>query len=268
MAKDNKKKYAYQKKSKTDAKTKDIKALVKKEVKYQSKKKIETKTINVVSSVQAGQNSALVPYAALSGLQYMVQDIFSVKQGTADSTVIGSANRIGDKIQGVGFLMDYYLTVPTFYTLAGTSYPIPFVKVRITVFKQAYGTPVLNTPLLYDTNFLTTNTSTQQPINWNEGYVKDVLLDKVYIIHQQLGFVPGSSFQVPALSNVYHFKKYIKYDHPIKFNDNSSTAPNSTDMPISVCISAEVDESFSGLTPSGTKILFTTGYTRAWFKDA
>lgn len=266
--KDKYKKFAYQKKGKAAAKVKNIKALVKQEVKIQSKKKIETKTINVNSASQPGQNNALLPYGALSGVQYWAQDIFSVKQGPNDSTIIGSANRIGDKIQGVGFLMDYYLTVPSFYTLSGTSYPIPFVKVRITVFKQAYGTPVLNQPLLYDTNFLTTNTSTLQPINWNEGYVKDVLLDKVYIIHQQLGFVPGASFQVPPLSNVFHFRKYIKYDHPIKFNDNSSTAPDSTDMPVNVCISAEVDESFSGLTPSGTKILFSTGYTRAWFKDA
>jgi hypothetical protein len=266
--KDKYKKFAYQKKGKAVAKVKNIKALVKQEVKIQSKRKIETKTINVVSSVQPGQNSALVPYGALSGVQYMVSDIFSVKQGPDDSTLIGSQNRIGDKIQGVGFLMDYYLTVPSFYTLSGTSYPIPFVKVRITVFKQAFGTPVLNSPLLYDTNFLITNTATLQPINWNNGYVKDVIMDKVFIIHQQLGFVPGSTFAVPPLSNVYHFKKYFKYDHPIKFNDNSSTAPDSTDMPISVVISAEVDESFSGLTPSGTKILFTTGYTRAWFKDA
>lgn len=233
------------------------------------KTNIETKTINVPSAVTPTTNNALVPYGALSGLQYFVQDVFKVSQGVTDSTAIGSANRLGDKIRGVGFLMDYYITMPSFYTLSGTSYPIPFVKFRITAWKQAYGSPLLNQPLLYDSNFLVTNTSTLQPINWDEGYVKDTLYDKVFIMRNNyVGFVPGSSFQVPALANVFHFKKYIKYDKIIKFVDNSSTSPNSTDNPIYVTLSAEVDESFSGLTPSGTKILFTTGYTRAWFKDA
>jgi len=232
------------------------------------KRNVETKTINVPSAVTPTTNTALTPYGALSGLQYLVQDVFKVSQGVADSTAIGSANRLGDKIRGIGFLMDYYFTMPSFYTLSGTSYPIPFVKFRITAWKQAYGSPLLNQPLLYDSNFLVTNTSTLQPINWDEGYVKETLYDKVFIMRQQLGFTPGSTFQVPALANVFHFKKYIKYDKIIKFVDNSSTSPNSTDNPVYVTLSAELDESFSGLTPSGTKILFSTGYTRAWFKDA
>ncbi len=234
-----------------------------------SNKKIETKTINVPSAVTPTTNNALVPYGALSGIQYLVQDIFKVAQGVTDSTAITAANRIGDKIRGIGFLMDYYITLPSFYTLSGTAYPIPYVKFRITVWKQAYGSPLLNSPLLYDSNFLVTNTATQQPINWDEGYVKEVLYDKVHILRNNyVGFTPGASLQVPALANVFHFKKYIKYDYPIKFVDNSSTSQNSTDNPLYATISAEVDESFSGLTPSGTKILFTTGYTRAWFKDA
>lgn len=233
------------------------------------KRNVETKTINVPSAVTPSTNNALVPYGALSGLQYFVQDVFKVSQGVADSTVIGSANRLGDKIRGIGFLMDYYITMPSFYTLAGTAYPIPFVKFRITAWKQAYGSPLLNQPLLYDSNFLVTNTSTLQPINWDEGYVKETLYDKVFIMRNNyVGFTPAATFQQPAIANVFHFKKYIKYDKIIKFVDNSSTSPNSTDNPVYVTLSAEVDESFSGLTPSGTKILFTTGYTRAWFKDA
>lgn len=268
MGKNNKKKSTPKVKGGVAKLSKPMKAAVKKEVKAQAKKDIETKTINVQSSTQPGQNNALVPYGALSGLQYLVQDVFSVKQGVTDSTVIGSSNRLGDKIRGIGFLMDYYITMPSFYTLSGSSYPIPFVKFRIIAFKQAYGTPVLNSSLLYDTNFLVANTSTLQPINWDEGYIKDVLYDKTHIIRSSQGFTPGGTFQVPALANVFHFRKYIKYDHPIKFNDNSATSPNATDVPVSVVISAELDDSFSGLTPSGTKILFTTGYTRAWYKDA
>lgn len=249
-------------------KAKPSKALTR-AVKQIVKTNIETKTINVPSAVTPTSNNANIPYGALSGLQYLVQDIFKVSQGVTDSTAITASNRLGDKIRGVGFLMDYYITMPTFYTLAGTSYPIPFVKFRITAWKQAYGSPLLNQPLLYDSNFLVTNTSTLQPINWDEGYVKETLYDKVFIMRNNyVGFTPGASFQVPAICNVFHFKKYIKYDKIIKFVDNSSTSPNSTDNPIYVTLSAEVDEAFSGLTPSGTKILFTTGYTRAWFKDA
>jgi hypothetical protein len=233
------------------------------------KRNVETKTINVPSAVTPTSNNALVPYTALSGLQYLVQDVFKVSQGVQDSTAITASNRLGDKIRGIGFLMDYYITMPTFYTLSGTSFPIPFVKFRITAWKQAYGSPLLNQPLLYDSNFLVTNTATLQPINWDEGYVKEILYDKVFILRNNyVGFTPGGSFQVPPLSNVFHFRKYIKYDRPIKYVDNSSTSPNSTDNPVYVTLSAEIDESFSGLTPSGTNILFTTGYTRAWFKDA
>lgn len=238
-------------------------------VKQIVKTNIETKTINVQSATLPGSNNALIPYGALSGLQYLVEDVFKVAQGVADATAIGSPNRLGDKIRGVGFLMDYYITMPTFYTLSGTAFPIPFVKFRITAWKQAFGSPLLTAPLLYDSNFLVTNTSTLQPINWDEGYVKDILYDKVFIMRNNyVGFTPGASFQQPALANVFHFRKYIKYDKPIKFVDNNTTSPNSTDNPIYVTLSAEVDDSFSGLTPSGTKILFTTGYTRAWFKDA
>jgi len=249
-------------------KAKPSKALTR-AVKQIVKTNIETKTINVPSAVTPTSNNANIPYGALSGLQYLVQDVFKVAQGVTDSTAITSPNRLGDKIRGVGFLMDYYIHMPTFYTLAGTSYPIPFVKFRITAWKQAYGSPLLNQPLLYDSNFLVTNTSTLQPINWDEGYVKETIYDKVFIIRNNyVGFTPGASFQVPPLSNVFHFKKYIKYDKVIKFVDNSSTSPNSTDNPVYVTLSAEVDDSWSGLVPSGTKILFTTGYTRAWFKDA
>lgn len=238
-------------------------------VKQIVKKNIETKTINVENPVVGGVNSIFVPYGALSGVQYMAEDVFSVKQGVTDSSAIGALNRIGDKIRGVGFLMDYYIHTANNYQLNGIFYPVPFVKVRITAWRQAFGVPLLNQALLYDGNFLNTNTSTLQPINWDEGYVKDVLYDKVFIIkNNYFGIVPTSSFTNPLYGNVLHFKKYIKYDKPIKFADNNSTNPNSTDNPVYVTISAEVDDSNTGLVPSGAKILWTTGYTRAWFKDA
>ena len=167
--------------------------------------------------------------------------------------------------------MDYYFTALNTYSISPNYYFIPFVKLRIIVFRQAFGTPALSQALLMDTNFLNNETSTLQPINWNEGYVKDVLYDKVHIIKNDLSSAWGNSgtvVQTSKLGNVFHFKKYFKFDQIIKFNDNNTTYPDSTNMPINIAITAEVDESITGLVPSSTSILSTTGYTRCWFKDA
>jgi len=235
------------------------------------KKQVETKTINVPRAPGASSNTVNTYVGALSGMNYLCQDVFSVTQGTEDSTVLNAPNRIGDKIQGVGFLMDYYFTAQTSYPIGATSFMIPFVKVRVTVFRSTFGVPLLTQPLVYDGNFLATSSSTQQPINWGEGYVKDVLYDKVFIIRNNLGSQAAGSGTFPGLpanGNILHFKKYIKYPHFIKFSDNNQSMPNATDKPIYVSVSAEVDDANTGLVPSGTKILAMTGYTRAWFKDA
>lgn len=240
-------------------------------VKQVMKTQVETKTINCPATPGGSANSVYVPYGALSGIQYLIQDVFRCPQGTNDSTSLGSGNRIGDKVQAIGFLMDYYFSIPNFYSIASTSFYIPYVKLRITVFKQAFGSPLLSTPLVYDSNFLATSTSTLQPINWDEGYVKDVLYDKVHVIRNNLSVqsAGGGTFPNTAVSgNMLHFRKYIKYPHAVKYVDNNAASPDSTDKPIYVAISAEVDDSNTGLVPSGTKIVFITGYTRAWFKDA
>lgn len=265
--KNRKRNYA---KANTRRKAKVSKPL-RKAIKQVMKTQVETKTINVPLSPGGSANSVYTPYGALSGVQYLAQDIFRLPQGVEDSTVLGAPNRVGDKIQAIGFLMDYYFSIPNFYAIASTSFYIPYVKLRITVFKQAFGSPLLSTPLLFDTNFLATATSTLQPINWNEGFVKDVLYDKVFVIRNNLSVQSAGSGTFPntAVSgNMLHFKKYIKYPHAVKFTDNNTTSPNSTDKPLYICITAEVDDSNTGLVPSGTKIVFITGYTRAWFKDA
>lgn len=240
-------------------------------VKQIMKKQMETKTINCPSVSGGTTNSVYVPYGALSGVQYLCQDVFRCPQGVNDSTSIGSPNRIGDKVTAIGFLMDYYFSIPNFYSIASTSFFVPYVKLRITVFQQAFGTPLLSTSLLYDNNFLPTNTTTLQPINWDEGYVKKVLYDKVVVIRNNLGVQAAGSGTLPGIppsGNMLHFKKYIKFPHAIKYTDNNSSSPDSTTMPIYIAIAAEVDDSNTGLIPSGTKIVFSTGYTRAWFKDA
>lgn len=242
--------------------------------KQQAIKEAETKTINVPQSGQTSVNTVNLAYPALSGLQYLVSDIFSVKQGVNDSTLVLPYNRIGDRIRGVGFLMDYYFTLSKPYSLSSVFYIIPFVKLRVTVWRQAFGVPVIPANLLYDTNFLTANSSTLQPINWNEGYVKEVLYDKVHIIRNNLSYMSAAGTNStnntvpPALGQVFHFKKYMKYDKLIKFTDNNTVSPNSTDSPINITISAEIDDSVTGMVPSGSTIMQTTGYTRAWFKDA
>lgn len=245
---------------------------LRKAIKQVIKKSVETKTLNVPNTPGGSANTVYLAYPALSGIQYLAQDIFRLPQGTDDSTAIGSANRIGDKITAIGFLMDYYFSIPNYYSVAATSFFLPYVKLRITIFKSSFGSPLLSTPLLYDNAFLATNTSTLQPINWDEGYVKGIVYDKVFIIRNTLSSqVPGgggATPNIPISGNMFHFKKYFKYPHAIKFTDNNTSSPNSTTAPLYFCISAEVDDSNTGLVASGTKILFSTGYTRAWFKDA
>lgn len=230
-------------------------------------KAVETKTINCPQISGGTTNTNALIYPSGSGLQYLCQDVFRVPQGVNDSTTLGSLNRIGDKIKGVGFLCDYYIHSYATYAVGGAQYQIPYVKVRMTIWKQAFGTPLLTAPLLYDTNFNQVNTSTLQPINWDEGYVKDVLFDKVFIIKANYQQVDPSTLGVYPLPQVFHFKKYFKYDQFIKFADNNTTSPNSTDKPIYISMSAEVDEA-NVFVPSGVRLLNTTGYTRAWFKDA
>lgn len=244
------------------------KAIVK-AVKAVVARNVETKTINVPEAPGGTTNSVGVTYGALSGIAYLAQDVFRCPQGALNSSVIGAANRIGDKVKGVGFLMDYYFHMASNFNLAGVDYRIPFVNLRVTVFRAAFGSPLLSTALVYDTNFLTTNTSTLQPINWNEGYVKDVLYDKVFTLKQ---FATMASAAGPNLNlketTCFHLKKYIKFPNLVKYCDNNTTSPNSTTMPIYVAIAAELDDSNSGLIPSGSTLLNYTGYTRAWFKDA
>jgi len=247
--------------------SKKVSQSLKRAIKQVVARNVETKTINCPAA-GSSTNSVNVQYNALAGIQYLVQDVFKCPQGALDTTLINGANRIGDRVKGVGFLMDYYFRVINFYSIGSTNFPLPYVKLRITIFTQAFGTPILPQPLVYDTNFLNSNTSTMQPINWNEGYVKTVLYDKVHIIRNNLTIAGNNNpVTVSPLGQVFHFKKYIKYDHLIKYTDNNTLTPNSTEKPINISICAEVDDAATAV-PSSQAILFTTGYTRAWFKDA
>lgn len=244
-------------------------------IKQEMKQQIETKTINVTDpdSGLIRTNTINKVYNSASGLQYLAQDIFKVQQGVADGTALGSLNRIGDKTRGVGFKMNYYFHLANGYTVAGLKLLIPYVKLRIIVFRQAFGQPIPTYGTLYNTDFCNVNTWTLQPVDFHEGYIKEVLYDKVHILRPHQSF-PVDSVSTPntqqAQANVFHFQKYIKFDRPIKYMDDQLSNPNGTDKPLHIAISAEIDDSWSagGFPPSDTPLLYTTGYTQAWFKDA
>lgn len=231
-------------------------------VKSTLRRQMETKVINVA-------DQANLAYTALGGIQILAADVYSVQQGVRNSTQAGAANRVGDRIRAHGFQMNYYFSIPNFYNIGAAAFYIPFVKVRCVVFQTANFIPALSSSLLFDTNFLPSATSTLQPINYDGGFVKKVLYDKVFVIRNNLSVQSGGAtgVNIPQVGNMISWKKFIPYKNLIKFSDNSTTQPNSTDSPIYVAISAEVDDAFSGLVPSGTTILRTTGYTKAWFKD-
>lgn len=257
---------AYRRKS-----TKKVGKPLRRAIKQVVNANVETKTINVPDSASLGlTNTVNRAYGSLDGLQYLAADIFSVRKGVDDDTTLLATNRIGDRIRGVGFLMDYYFHTRSWYGVGGNTFYLPFIKLRVVVWRQTQSTGSLTQPLLVNNDFLNTATATLQPINWDEGFVKDVLYDQVHVIRNyqftsftQTGCVPSQ--QLP-IANVFHFKKYIKFDHVINFLDNQAN-PNVTDKPVNIGIFAECDEFNSGLVPSAQPILYTTGYTRCWFKD-
>lgn len=248
---------------------------LRKAIKEVVKAQVETKTINVTDpdSGLIRTNTINKPYLSLSGLQYLANDIFKVSQGVTDSTALGASNRIGDKVRAIGFKMNYYFHIATKYNFTSLKLLIPFVKLRILVFRQSFGQPLPTIGTAYNTDFVNVNTSTLQPVDFHEGYVKEVLYDRVHILR------PASTTGTDNVSdpntqqsvaNVFHFQKYCKFDHPLKYMDDQITNPNGTDKPVHIAISAEIDDSWSagGFPPSGTTLLWTTGYTQAWFKDA
>uniref|UniRef100_UPI0040487EF5 hypothetical protein n=1 Tax=Flavobacterium sp. TaxID=239 RepID=UPI0040487EF5 len=112
-----------------------------------------------------------------------------------------------------------------------------------------------------------------QPVNRDEGYVKTVLYDKTMLINNHSDFAVDNVSdpnQQLIYGSCYHFEKYIKFNHSIKYMDNNSTDPTGTDKPIYIAILAECDDSYSGgsIPPTSTPLVYTTGYTQAFFKDA
>jgi len=265
----NRRRRAPMRRPKTAKVSKPLRRAIKQVVKGQ----VETKTINCPDA-DAGlipTNTINKTYASASGVQYLVQDVFKCPQGVNDSTTLRSANRLGDSIQALGFKMNYYFHMRNMFNISSTSLQLPFVKLRVIVFTTAYGQAPLNYPLLFDDHFLNVETYTLQPVNRDEGYVKKVLYDKVFIMRNAndysttLGSDPNTQV---IYGNVLHFQKYIKFNHKIRYMDNNGNDPTGTSQPIYIAITAEADDSLAGFPPSDTPLIYTTGYTQAWFKDA
>lgn len=249
--------------------SKSLRTAIKQVVKTQ----IETKTINVADAGSLGlTNTVNVVYPSGSGLLYLTADVFKVPLGVNNTTALlpGNApgNRVGDKVRGIGFLMDYFFHTRSVYAIGANDYQIPFVKLRITVFTTAFAAAPPITQQLYDPNFLSGGGQSLRPIDRSEGIIKSVLYDKLFIIRNNP--VPLSSnpdTQNPE-GNVFHFRRYIKHNKLIRYMDSNASQPNGTEFPIYMTVNAEVDDAYSGLVPSNTTLLYITGRTQAWFKDA
>lgn len=238
-------------------------------IKQVVKKQIETKTINIPDPIAGSLNTINRLYLQGSGLQFLVVDAFKVQQGVSNDTSCLSPNRIGDKTRAVGMLMDYYFHTRSYYAIAGSSYHIPFVKIRVTCFQQAFN---INPPLvnqLYDVNMVSGGGASLRPIDYDDGSVRKVLYDRTFIVQNKpadpLSTTPNTA---TPMNSVFRFRKYLKHDKLQQYMDSNSVNPNGTANPIYLSVYAEVDDSFPGLVPSGTTLLYITGRSQAWFKDA
>lgn len=237
------------------------------------KQQVETKCINVPDpeSGLLPTNTVNRQYLTAQGIQFLVEDVFRCSQGVTDSTQIGAAVRLGDSVEALGFKMNYYFHTRNMFELSGQKIQLPFVKLRILVFTTAYAIAPLTYSQIYDTKFVNVNSYTLHPINRDDGFVKKVLYDKTMIIRNSvdLGVDNVSTPNTQAIyGNVVHFQKYIKFNHKLRYMDNNAVNPNGCSQPIYVAISAESDDSLSGFPPSDSPLVYTTGYTQAWFKDA
>jgi len=248
---------------KMNNKTKMAKGPLQKYVKTIAKEVFDKRTETKQYNCPSGQQNAW--YAANGGIAYLVSDVFNMPQGVEDASSTTAKNRIGDKIKAIGFKLCYDFSLPANYSVGSSVITLGYVKLRVMAFQMAPNVPIPTYPLIFDTNYNPTQTYTQQPINWGEGYVKKVLYDKTYCLKNNNAVLPPGG-QIP-FTNVLQFRKYIPFDKFISYTDENSADPNQTTKRVFVTLTAEYDTP-NTVTPTGTKILYISGYTQAWFKDA
>ena len=141
------------------------------------------------------------------------------------------------------------------YTI-NVPYYTAVMKIRIIVFTTVFTQNLfrLATAQLIDTNFLPGDSVTLPPINYDAGIVKRCLYDKVHMLRATNPILDPTAAATLPFANVIHIDKYIKYKAKIEYNDNNTTYPNSTKEPVYVAVLGEIDEAYTGLTPSGTNI--------------
>ena len=221
------------------------------------------------------RNPVSQPLVMNSNYNVLNGDVFSVPQGTGDSTLAGSANRIGDLVKSSGFKLNYQFTLNSQYS--GLSYPIPYMNVRVVVCQLASplsvgGAPNTNGVLdqgplggpagpLNNLGLMICPTMTE-----GKGFVKRILYDKV-ITMRNVGIFVNNGTTATIMGSHYRLQKYIKFAHNIKYADQS-TVPDETNNPI--CVGYFIQgTSGTPIEPSaGNTVGNVIGFTQGWYKDA
>lgn len=232
---------------------------------------IETKTQLQVTDAQqvgsiTGENKLII----------LCNDIFKTQQGTQDSILSGNANRVGDEIQALGFVLRYRLTNQCLYNTGGTPVTIPFVTYRLIVVVANAPNAVTGNPTKNDILDFQHPAygilPCEVPLNKNGGFIKKVLLDKRITINNHGLMVNNNTANPTSLAGTSRdFKRYIKYPHKIRVTDSSpeSGSPfNDTMYPIYVLLVADMGVNMGAPSPTSATIGWCTGYTQSYFKDA
>jgi len=236
-------------------------------------RKIETKTqLQIADAQQIGQ------FTGENKLIILCNDVFKTIQGVQDGIqTTSNANRVGDEISALGFVLRYRLTNQCLYTDAGgLKVTIPFVTYRIIVFVANASNTITGNPTKSEVldwqHPVYSILPCEVPINKNGGLIKRVLLDKRITVNNH-GLMVNNNTQNPTslAGTSRDFKKYIKYPHKIRSCDSSDAqgAPyNDTMNPIYVCLIADAGVNMGAPTIPAATVGWCTGYCQAWFKDA
>lgn len=247
--------------------SKALSKIQKKAVSRMISKNIETKS--------AYKNYITVSYSDRDDVLAVVQDVFGgIQQGAQDSSVPGSANRIGDAITARGVLFNFRITARPTYSHAGVTYQLPYVYVRIMIIQARAPLSILGVPTkarIFDQNAMVANTApTRIPFsNDNYGYTKKVLYNRVFKIRNSGLFINNGVVTDSLLANDMFFKKYIPMNKIIKYTDSLPGFADETVNPIHFCVIGETAPFLNtGMNLTVNPLFTISGYTKTYFKDA
>lgn len=230
-------------------------------------KNIETKC--------AYKQYATQTYTDRDDILAITQDIFGgIQQGAQDSSIPGSANRIGDAISARGILFNFRVTVRPVWTHAGVGYQLPYVYVRLMIIQGRNPLSVGGVPTkarVFDNNAMTANTApTRIPFSLdNYGWAKKVLYNKVYKVRNDGLFINNGVATDSLMGNDMYFTKYIKYNKIIKYTDSVPGFADETTEPLFFCAIGETAPFLNtGMNLTANPLFTISGYTKVYFKDA